>query len=174
MPIQRTTRFDKAYFALSPSIRAKVDRAILFLDEDWRHPGLRARRLSGYRDILYARIDRNHRITYERRGDLLILRNVGRHDARLPHHCQDYKLLQEKPPVSPPATWLGCDYDDEVFLRYAKDMLSPLTDSGENKDAVHVSQPPLIAVAWCVCRDRVLNPLLGDDLFAIPLTTVEI
>ena len=53
-------------------------------------------------------------------------------------------------------------------------MLSPLADSGECKDAVHVSQPPLIAVAWCVWRDRVLNPFLWDDLFAIPLTTVEI
>ena len=53
-------------------------------------------------------------------------------------------------------------------------MLSPLTDSGENKDAVHVSQPPLIAVAWRMRRDRVLDPLLGDDLFAVPVATVEI
>jgi len=83
MPIQRTTRFDKAYLALPPSIRAKVDRAILFLNEDWRHPGLRARRLSGHRDIFYARVDQDHRLTYERRGDVLILRNVGRHDETL-------------------------------------------------------------------------------------------
>ena len=83
MPIQRTTRFDKAYVALRPSTRAKVDRAILLLDENWRHPGLRAKRLSGHRDIFYARVDRDYRITYERRGDLLILRNVGRHDETL-------------------------------------------------------------------------------------------
>jgi len=83
MPIQRTTRFDKAYIALPSFIRAKVDRAIRLLDENWRHPGLRARRLSGYRDLFYARVDLDHRITYERRGDLLILRNVGRHDETL-------------------------------------------------------------------------------------------
>jgi mRNA-degrading endonuclease RelE of RelBE toxin-antitoxin system len=83
MPIRRTTRFDKAYLALRPSIRAKVDRAISLLDENWQHPGLRAKRLSGHRDIFYARIDRNHRITYERRGDVLILRNVGHHDETL-------------------------------------------------------------------------------------------
>jgi len=83
MPIQRTARFDKAYLALPPSIRTKIDRAILLLDENWRHPGLRARRLSGHRDIFYACVDREHRITYERRGDLLILRNVGRHDETL-------------------------------------------------------------------------------------------
>ena len=83
MPIRRTTRFDRAYLALLPSVRAKVDRAILLLDENWRHPGLRARRLSGHRGIFYARVDQDHRITYERRGDVLILRNVGRHDETL-------------------------------------------------------------------------------------------
>ena len=83
MPIRRTVRFDKAYLALLPSIRAKVDRAILLLDENWRHPSLRARRLSGHQGIFYARVDRNHRLTYERRGDVLILRNVGRHDETL-------------------------------------------------------------------------------------------
>jgi mRNA interferase RelE/StbE len=53
------------------------------LDEKWHHPGLRARRLSGHQDIFYARVDRNHRMTYERRGDLLVLRNVGLHDETL-------------------------------------------------------------------------------------------
>ena len=83
MPISRTAGFDRAYLALPRAVRAKVDRAILLLDENWRHPGLRARRLSGHRDIFYARVDRNHRITYERCGDVLILRNVGRHDETL-------------------------------------------------------------------------------------------
>jgi hypothetical protein len=83
MSIQRTARFDRAYLVLPSSVRAKVDRAIRFLDENWRHPGLRARRLSGLRDIFYARVDREHRITYERRGDVLVLRNVGRHDETL-------------------------------------------------------------------------------------------
>ncbi|MEA3342401.1 MAG: cytotoxin [Chloroflexota bacterium] len=83
MPVQRTTRFDKAYVALSPSIRAKVDRVILLLDENWRHPGLRARKLSGHRGIFYARVDRGHHLTYERHGDVLVLRNVGRHDETL-------------------------------------------------------------------------------------------
>ena len=83
MPIRRTNRFDKAYLALPPPIRAKVDRAILLLDENWRHPGLRAKRLSGHRDIFYARVDRDHRLTYERLGDVLTLRNVGHHDETL-------------------------------------------------------------------------------------------
>jgi hypothetical protein len=44
---------------------------------------LHARRLSGQGDIFYARVDQNHRITYERRGDTLVLRSVGRHDETL-------------------------------------------------------------------------------------------
>jgi len=83
MPIRRTARFDKAYLGLPASIRAKVDRTILLLDENWRHPGLQARRLSGHGDMCYARVDQNHRITYERRGDTLVLRTVGRHDETL-------------------------------------------------------------------------------------------
>ena len=87
MPISRTAGFDRAYLALPPAVRAKVDRAILLLDENWRPYVARfhvlGRRLSGHRDIFYARVDSNHRITYERREDVLILRNVGRHDETL-------------------------------------------------------------------------------------------
>ncbi len=83
MPIRRTKRFKRAFLKLPEPIRKKVKRILTLLDQDFHHPGLRARRLSGHRDIFYARVDREHRITYERRGDLLILRNVGRHDETL-------------------------------------------------------------------------------------------
>ena len=53
-------------------------------------------------------------------------------------------------------------------------MLSPATGSGEYENAVHVSQPPQVAVAGCVWRDGILNPLRRDDLCAIPLTAVEV
>lgn len=83
MPIHRTKRFKRAFLKLSPDIRKKVKRALELLDQDFHHPSLRAKRLSGHRDIFYARVDRNHRMTYERRGELLILRNVGPHDETL-------------------------------------------------------------------------------------------
>jgi len=83
MPTELSRRFVRAYDRLSPEVQKRVDRALRLLDEDWRHPSLCARRLSGHRDIFYARVDRDRRITYERRGDLLILRNVGRHDETL-------------------------------------------------------------------------------------------
>ena len=83
MPTELSQRFVRAYDRLPPEMQERVNRALRLLDENWRHPGLRARKLSGHRDIFYARVDRDHRITYERRGDLLILRNVGRHDETL-------------------------------------------------------------------------------------------
>ncbi len=83
MPVRCTKRFNRAFLELPVHIRRKVKRTLALLDQDSSHPGLRAKRLSGHRDIFYARVDRNHRITYERRGDVLILRNVGRHDETL-------------------------------------------------------------------------------------------
>ena len=83
MPIELTRSYVRAYDRLPSEVQKRVLRAVQLLDDDWRHPGLRTRRLSGRRGIFYARVDRDHRITYERRGDALILRNVGRHDDTL-------------------------------------------------------------------------------------------
>jgi mRNA interferase RelE/StbE len=83
MPTELTKRFVRAYDRLPPDVQQRVDRALRLLEENWRHPGLRAGRLSGHGDIFYARVDQNHRITYERRGDTLVLRSVGRHDETL-------------------------------------------------------------------------------------------
>lgn len=83
MPTELSRKFVRAYDRLTPEVQKRVDRALRLLDENWRHPGLRAKRLSGHRDIFYARVDRDHRITYERRGDLLVLRNVGHHAEAL-------------------------------------------------------------------------------------------
>ena len=77
MPIVITERFAKAYAKLPRDVRAKPDKALRLLDEDFRHPGLRARPVEGTRGIYEARVDRKHRLTYEREGDRLIMRNVG-------------------------------------------------------------------------------------------------
>jgi hypothetical protein len=60
-----------------------VDKAVQLLDADFRHPGLQARPIEGTRDIYEARVDRKHRMTYERKGDRLIMRTVGEHDKTL-------------------------------------------------------------------------------------------
>jgi len=83
MPILISERFAKAYAKLPHPIQKKVDKALRLLDEDFRHPGLRARRIEGTHGIYEARVDRTHRMTYERNGDGLIMRSVGEHDKTL-------------------------------------------------------------------------------------------
>jgi len=77
MPVRRSKRFNRALLKLPVHIRKKVKRILALLDQNFHHPGLRAKRLSGHQGIFYARVDQDYRITYERRGDLLILRNVA-------------------------------------------------------------------------------------------------
>jgi mRNA-degrading endonuclease RelE of RelBE toxin-antitoxin system len=83
MPVELTERFLRAYRKLPAHIRAKVDRALRLLDADFRHPGLHAKRIQGTRDIYEARVDQRYRLTYQRKGDMFILRNVGPHDDAL-------------------------------------------------------------------------------------------
>lgn len=80
MPVRRSKRFNKAFLKLPPHVQAKVIKALRLLDADFRHPGLQAKRVKGTVDIYEARVDYRHRMTYQRRGDLLIMRNVGPHD----------------------------------------------------------------------------------------------
>jgi mRNA-degrading endonuclease RelE of RelBE toxin-antitoxin system len=82
MPVELTERFLRAYRKLPAHIRTKVDRALRLLDADFRHPGLHAKRIQG-KDICEARVDQRYRLTYQRKGDMFILRNVGPDDDAL-------------------------------------------------------------------------------------------
>jgi mRNA-degrading endonuclease RelE of RelBE toxin-antitoxin system len=83
MPVVISERFARAYAKLPADVRKRVDKALRLLDEDFRHPGLRARQLEGAQGIYEARVDRRHRMTYQRDGDHLVMRNVGEHDKTL-------------------------------------------------------------------------------------------
>ncbi|OGO40525.1 MAG: hypothetical protein A2Z04_05340 [Chloroflexi bacterium RBG_16_57_9] len=83
MPIVITGRFARAYARLPDHIQKKVDKALRLLEADFRHPGLRTRRIEGTPGIYEARVDQKHRMTYEREGDRLIMRTVGEHDETL-------------------------------------------------------------------------------------------
>ena len=50
MPIILTERFARAYAKLPGDVQKKVDKALRLLDEDLRHPSLRARRMEGRRE----------------------------------------------------------------------------------------------------------------------------
>jgi mRNA interferase RelE/StbE len=82
--IELTKRFINAYRQLPAEIREKIDKQLLLLAENPRHPSLRSKPIQGAPGIYEARIDQNYRLTYQRMlGDILLLRVVGRHDETL-------------------------------------------------------------------------------------------
>lgn len=83
MPVRYTTRFRKKYGELSIVMQHKVDKAIEFLDSNFRYPGLNSHPLQGYPGIYEAYVDDKYRMTFERRGDIFIMRNVDNHDECL-------------------------------------------------------------------------------------------
>ena len=83
MPIQFTERFIKQYSQLPKPIQRKIDKALALLDADFRHPGLRSHPVESAPVVIEAYVDRKYRMTFERRGDTFIMRNVDNHDECL-------------------------------------------------------------------------------------------
>ncbi|MDD4924587.1 MAG: hypothetical protein PHF74_07150 [Dehalococcoidales bacterium] len=80
MPIEFTERFVRQYARLPTAIQNKVDKALRLLDNDFRHTGLRSHPVERAPGIFEAYVDDKFRMTYERKGDTFIIRNVDNHD----------------------------------------------------------------------------------------------
>jgi len=83
MPLRFTERFVKQYERLPRSIQRKADKALRLLDADFRHPGLRSHPMEGTGEIFEAHVDAKYRMTFERHGDVFVMRNVDNHDECL-------------------------------------------------------------------------------------------
>jgi len=83
MPIEITSYFSQQYANVSIKIQRKVDKALKLLDADFRHPGLRSHQIEGAPGIYEAYVDRKYRMTFERRGNVLTMRNIDNHDECL-------------------------------------------------------------------------------------------
>ena len=83
MPIQFTERFVKQYEQLPGTIQRKADKALRLLDADFRHPGLRSHPVEGMEDVFEAYVDAKYRMTFERYGNVFLMRNVDNHDECL-------------------------------------------------------------------------------------------
>lgn len=83
MKITRTERFKKAWVLLTKTEKALARKAIASMISDIRYPALRVKKLKGVSNIWEARASLNLRITFQIEGDLIILRNIGRHDETI-------------------------------------------------------------------------------------------
>lgn len=79
-----TERFRKSTLELEPRTRDKLKKQLSLLAADPRHPSLRIKKIQGTGTVFEARVDRDHRFTFEY-GDKheIILRVVGPHDPVL-------------------------------------------------------------------------------------------
>ena len=83
MRFRYSDRFERAYANLRQEDAERVDKTLRLLTSDLRHPGLRVKKMDGTDRIWEARVSRSIRLTFEMHGELLMLRNVGPHDATL-------------------------------------------------------------------------------------------
>lgn len=83
MPIKSLPRFERQYLRLPVAVRQKIDKALRLLDADFRHPGLRSHPVRSNPGVFEAYVDEKYRMTFERRGDTFIMRNVDNHDECL-------------------------------------------------------------------------------------------
>ncbi len=86
MKFLATSRFERAYRSLPAETKTRLKDTLKKLDLNFRHPSLHAKKIKGIkgiRSIWEARVDIDHRLTFQIEREYLILRNVGRHDTTI-------------------------------------------------------------------------------------------
>ena len=79
MKIRRTRSFLKDYKKLPEEIKPRVNKNLVLLFENPRHPSLRFKKLKGT-DKFEIRISKGYRLTLRYQDQILELRRVGTHD----------------------------------------------------------------------------------------------
>ena len=83
--IEYSDYFVQATYLLPKEIQKKLAKALRLLAQDPRNTGLRTKPIKGLPSsspkIYEARVNRDYRLTYERKErDIILLRTVGKHD----------------------------------------------------------------------------------------------
>ncbi len=77
-------RFKKNFQKLDKNSQKAIEKAILQLGREPRHPSLRTKKMQGYEDIFEASANMDIRITFQHeKPNTIILRNCGHHDRTL-------------------------------------------------------------------------------------------
>ena len=77
----RTTRtFDKSFVTLPAGIRKRALEKLDLYENDPRHPSLRVKKMVGTPGIWEMSVTKDYRITFQRDGNVVLLRNIGTHD----------------------------------------------------------------------------------------------
>jgi mRNA-degrading endonuclease RelE of RelBE toxin-antitoxin system len=72
-------RFRRDYKKLSPQFQKRINQALLPMERDLKHLSLETKKLKGTNSIWEVRTSKSLRITFNLKGNLIILRTVGEH-----------------------------------------------------------------------------------------------
>lgn len=72
--------FRSDYKQLFRHIQEQVDKAILLLEQNPRHPSLRVKKIKGTRNVWEGRVTLAYRLTFNWEAGFITLRRVGTHD----------------------------------------------------------------------------------------------
>lgn len=69
MKFRLTTKAERDYSALSPTLQARVDKQLALLLHNLRHPSLQAKKYDEARDIWQGRVNQSYRFYFRIAGD---------------------------------------------------------------------------------------------------------
>ena len=72
-------RFIRQYRALTPALKAKVDKQIAFLVANLHHPSLRAKKYDEANNVWQARVDDSYRFYFKIEGDTYLILSLIPH-----------------------------------------------------------------------------------------------
>ena len=82
LEISFSSNFKKQYKKLPRKTRDKFSKQLKLLQQDYRYPSLRTKKMEGH-EIFEARIDLHNRFTFEISGNFINLLCIGPHDIGL-------------------------------------------------------------------------------------------
>jgi mRNA-degrading endonuclease RelE of RelBE toxin-antitoxin system len=74
-------RFKRNYKKLTEMSKERVNHALIQMEQNLSHPSLGVKKIKGTKNIWEARASISLRITFNLKGDTIILRTVGEHDV---------------------------------------------------------------------------------------------
>lgn len=80
LEFKTTNSYDKSCEALPLAIRRRALEKLALYENDPRHPSLKVKKLEGVKDIWEMSVTKSYRITFQREGEIMLLRNIGTHD----------------------------------------------------------------------------------------------
>jgi len=79
MGMRFTKFFERDYKKLSDEIRKRLDKQLIFLLENNKHPSLRVKKVKGYYNVWEGRITKSYRFTFEIKKEIYFARRCGSH-----------------------------------------------------------------------------------------------